>query len=88
MLTNHQFLFFHQIRNIQIYELSFLHQGLILSGKLTQKDLTLVPVPIESKNLKPQLLRGVEKQNVLNHICKNIMDKCTDGKILINLEKS
>ena len=60
-------------------------QGLILSGEITRDKLTIIPIPIESKNLKPELLQGEEKQKIINTLCQNILEFCNNNRIELTL---
>jgi poly-gamma-glutamate synthesis protein (capsule biosynthesis protein) len=51
-------------------------QGLILTGQLSQEAINIALLPIESKRLKPERLRGDAKKEILDKVCKNITDFC------------
>lgn len=51
-------------------------QGLIVAGEINKETIKIVLLPIESKNLKPEILQGGAKKQILEKICKNITDYC------------
>jgi len=59
-------------------------QGLILASAISDKNIKIVLLPIESKRLKPEILRGDAKKNILNKICKNIADYCDYDSIKLD----
>lgn len=59
-------------------------QGLVVTGVLSKQGLKLVLVPIVSRQLKPQLLTGESKQQMIDHVCANIQSYCQAGTITIN----
>lgn len=58
-------------------------QGLLVSGALTDTELKLLLVPIGSRLLKPEILQGSEKQDILDHVCSTLT--CPDGVISLPL---
>jgi poly-gamma-glutamate synthesis protein (capsule biosynthesis protein) len=58
-------------------------QGLLVTGSITDDTLKLVLVPLVSRKLKPELARGLEKQDLIDRVCKNIQEYCKDGVISI-----
>mgnify|MGYP001611979966 CR=1 FL=1 len=58
-------------------------QGLLVTGALTKTEITLVLVPIRSRQLKPEILQGEEKQHILDQVCAGVT--CTNGVITASL---
>jgi len=58
-------------------------QGLIVTGEINKDTLKIVLLPIESKNLKPEILQGEVKNQILEEICKNIASYCNYDSIKI-----
>ncbi len=60
-------------------------RGLIITGELTAENLKIVLVPIRSLNLKPEILSGADKQQLIDRVCANLEDYCQNG--IINLPR-
>lgn len=58
-------------------------QGLVVTGSLSAQELSLVPVPIISKQLKPQLAAEAERNVVIDRVCANLADYCQAGIITV-----
>lgn len=58
-------------------------QGLILSGVITDQQLKVVLVPVQSSKLKPAILQGEAKQVIISHVCQNISSICSQGIITV-----
>jgi poly-gamma-glutamate synthesis protein (capsule biosynthesis protein) len=59
-------------------------QGLILAGEISKETIKIVLLPIESKNLKPEILRSDSRKKILDKVCKNITDYCDYDLIKLN----
>lgn len=55
--------------------------GLIVTGEVSDSTLQLVLSPVVSRDLKPEVLRGDAKQDVINHVCADISDYCSEDII-------
>ncbi|MDP3244278.1 MAG: AmmeMemoRadiSam system protein B [bacterium] len=57
--------------------------GLLLAGVLEKNKIKIILLPIQNKDLKPEMLRGQEKENILKRVCQNISKDCLSGVIEI-----
>lgn len=62
-------------------------QGLTISGALTKEKIKIILIPIESKNLIPEILQNEEKKIIVDKICSNIQEYCENDVITIGFEK-
>ncbi len=51
-------------------------QGLIITGAINKDKIQIALLPIENKDLKPEIIKGDAKKQILEKICKNITDYC------------
>lgn len=58
-------------------------QGLIVTGLISQAGVQIVLTPIESVDLQPRLLKGENRQLLLERICGAIQDWCVKDTVLI-----
>lgn len=60
-------------------------QGLIVTGELTDQQVKIVLTPIQSTKLKPAILQGEVKQQIMAHVCQHISSICSQGVITLAL---
>lgn len=58
-------------------------QGLILTGKITDQEMKIVLTPIQSVDLKPQILKGDIKQQLIGQVCANLGAACDQGVVTV-----
>ena len=56
-------------------------EGLILSGSISKEKIKLVLTPVISKKMKPEIMRGADRQKMINKICSSLGDLC-EGDII------
>lgn len=60
-------------------------RGLIVTGVVSQDELQVVPLPIVSRQLKPEQAHGQERQDLIDRICAHIQEYCQADTIRIGL---
>jgi poly-gamma-glutamate synthesis protein (capsule biosynthesis protein) len=58
-------------------------EGLILSGVISAGKLKIVLTPIISKKMKPEIMRGADRQKIIDMICRPLGDYCKDDIVEI-----
>ncbi|MBI4779088.1 CapA family protein [Candidatus Falkowbacteria bacterium] len=58
-------------------------EGLILSGLISAEKIKIVLTPIISKKMKPEIMRGADKEKIIDRICRSLGDYCKEDIIEI-----
>ena len=58
-------------------------QGLVLSGVIGVDKIKIVLTPIISKKMKPEIMRGADRQKIIDRVCAGLGDYCKDDEIEI-----
>ena len=58
-------------------------KGLILSGIINNEKIKIVLTPVVSKKMKPEIMRGSERQKIIDRICVGLGDYCKGDEIEI-----
>ena len=58
-------------------------KGLILSGSIAAGKIKIVLTPIVSKRMKPEIMRGADREKIIERICAGLGGYCKDDTIEI-----
>ena len=58
-------------------------EGLILGGTISREKIKIVLVPIISKKMKPEIMRGADREKIIDMICRPLGEYCKGDMIEI-----
>ena len=58
--------------------------GLIISGLVSAEKIRIVLTPVVSKKMKPEIMRGADRQKIIDRICQKLGEYCEGEVIEIN----
>ncbi len=58
-------------------------EGLILTGVISEGKIKIVLVPVISKKMKPEIMRGADRQKMIDKICRSLGEYCREDVIEI-----
>ncbi|KKR91352.1 MAG: hypothetical protein UU95_C0002G0067 [Parcubacteria group bacterium GW2011_GWC2_42_12] len=62
-------------------------EGLIISGLIRTDKIEIILTPVVSKKMKPEIMRGAERQKIIDRICQKLGEYCQGEVIEILAEK-
>lgn len=62
-------------------------QGLIISGQISADKLRIVLTPVVSKKMKPEIMRGAQRQKIIDRVCRKLGEYCKGEVVEILAEK-
>lgn len=80
-------LIFYSLGNF-VFDQTFLketQQSLLLTGMITSNRISVVLMPVESKNFQPALMQGAEKQMIIQKLCAELGRVCEDDRMEIDI---
>ncbi len=56
-------------------------EGLLLSGTVSPDKLKIKLTPIKSIKMKPEIMRGADREKIINRVCGSLGEYCKNGEI-------
>jgi len=61
-------------------------EGLIVSGQISADKLKIILTPVKSIKMKPEIMRGAERQKIIDHVCQNLGEYCKGEVITLTVD--